>query len=63
MCGLFALQSLPGFCAEIVCPPCLLPDNCQIHEAVTRKYHSNKYEGKSLNNRNFILKCMEKYAQ
>jgi len=21
------------------------------------------YEGKSLNNRNFILKCMEKYAQ
>ena len=22
-----------------------------------------KYEGKSLNNRNFILKCMEKYAQ
>ena len=23
----------------------------------------NMYEGKSLNNRNFILKCMEKYAQ
>jgi hypothetical protein len=23
----------------------------------------NKYEGKSLNNRNFILKCMQKYAQ
>jgi len=22
-----------------------------------------KYEGKSLNNRNFIVKCMEKYAQ
>jgi hypothetical protein len=22
-----------------------------------------KYKGKSLNNRNFILKCMEKYAQ
>jgi len=22
-----------------------------------------QYEGKSLNNRNFILKCMEKYAQ
>ena len=21
------------------------------------------YEGKSLNNRNFVLKCMEKYAQ
>jgi len=24
---------------------------------------SIKYEGKSLNNRNFILKCMEKYTQ
>jgi len=27
------------------------------------KAHRSKYEGKSLNNRNFILKCMEKYAQ
>ena len=24
--------------------------------------HLYKYEGKSLNNRNYILKCMEKYA-
>jgi len=24
---------------------------------------SGKYEGKSLNNRNFILKCIEKYKQ
>ena len=26
-------------------------------------YASIWYEGKSLNNRNFIIKCMEKYAQ
>ena len=26
-------------------------------------YVCRNYEGKSLNNRNFILKCMEKYAQ
>jgi len=26
-------------------------------------FHFSLYEGKSLNNRNFILKCMEKYAQ
>ena len=31
---------------------------------VTRKRHSvTLYEGKSLNNRNFILKCKENYAQ
>ena len=27
------------------------------------QYHAHIYEGKPLNNRNFILKCMEKYAQ
>ena len=27
------------------------------------KFHIDMYEGKSLNNRNFILKCIEKYAQ
>jgi len=36
-------------------------------DAVLRMTHHSadnlKYEGKSLNNRNFILKCMEKYAQ
>jgi len=30
-------------------------------QKLTRATH--KYEGKSLNNRNVILKCMEKYAQ
>ena len=32
---------------EMLCPP----------------FSMENYEGKSLNNRNFILKCMEKYAQ
>jgi len=31
--------------------------------SVQKYYNIKLYEGKSLNNRNFILKCMEKYAQ
>ena len=31
--------------------------------SVSEAYTWSMYEGKSLNNRNFILKCMEKYAQ
>jgi len=30
---------------------------------VSSSYYGFKYEGKSLNNSNFILKCMENYAQ
>jgi len=52
-------------------PWCAYINNrCRYTQSITQQYlkkclikDDSNYEGKSLNNRNFILKCMEKYAQ